>query len=320
MRKLEGRSRPLTGILLGFAMGLGILSTGVPTIPAAFAAEPSEDREGWYGETLPAGLVRGDAEGEYVWLKDGSIMVYVPPGPFPMGSDQGASDERPVHEVHLDGYYIDKHEVTWRQWKEAGLPYSERRGSRLPQPEGPDWGIVDEHPLGSASWQDAVKYAEWAGKRLPTEAEWEKAARGTDRRKYPWGDDPPDFDRAVWKEHPIAGESTAPVTCCEEGASPYGALNLAGNVYEWVQDYYDPKYYERSPKRNPVNRTESQHRVLRGGAFILGEDQLRSAYRYRLLEIDRAPYIGFRTAIDGVKKEGKADVESNDGNSEEDSR
>jgi len=303
MRKFEGRSHPLAGILLGLATGLGVLVQVTAAAPAARAVEPPADRVGWHGETLPAGLERGEAEGEYVWTKDGSTMVYVPPGPFPMGSEQGASDERPVHEVDLDGFYIDKHEVTWRQWKVSGLPYSERRGSRLSQPEGPDWGIVDDHPVGSVSWKDAVKYAEWAGKRLPTEAEWEKAARGTDGREYPWGDEPPSFDRAVWKEHPIAERSTAPVTCCKEGASPYGVLNMAGNVYEWVEDFYDAKYYQRSPRRNPVNRRESQYRVLRGGAFILGKEQLRSAYRYRLLEIDRAPYIGFRTAVDGVRAE-----------------
>lgn len=280
-------------------VGLGVCLAALFFLAPALVADGNQ---GWHGEILPQGLVRGETEGEYVWTRDGSVMVYVPPGTFPMGSEDGASDERPVHEVYLDGYYIDKHEVSWKQWKDAGFPYSERRGTRLPQPEAPDWGILDDHPMVSVSWKDAQRYADWAGKRLPTEAEWEKAARGTDGRKYPWGDEPPDFDRAVWNEHPIAEESTAPVTCCAEGASPYGALNLAGNVYEWCADVYNPHYYRESPQRNPVYRGEGQYRVLRGGAFVLDKSQLRSAYRYRLLEIDRTPYIGFRTALSGVSE------------------
>jgi len=271
---------------------------------ATALTEPAGARPGWHDETMPAGMERSDTEGEYLWKKDGAIMVYVPAGPFPMGSENGASDEKPVHEVYLDAFYIDKHEVSWAQWKATGFPFSERPGSRLPEPQAPDWGILDGHPLLNASWNDAKRYVEWAGKRLPSEAEWEKAARGTDGRTYPWGDEPPNFDRAVWREHPIAQDSTAPVDCCEQGASPYGALNMVGNVYEWVEDTYDPRYYAKSPKRNPVNREKGPYRVLRGGAFVLEKDTLRAAYRYRLLDIDRTPYIGFRTVVSGVGEAG----------------
>lgn len=281
-------------------LGLGGL---VVAASLALPAVAESSRTGWHGERMPEGLARGDRPGEYVWRKDGSVMVYVPPGPFPMGSLDGDEDERPVHEVYLDGYYIDKHEVSWGQWRLSGLPYSKTIGERRPRPEPPDWGIVDDQPVLNVSWQDAQSYVEWAGKRLPTEAEWEKAARGTDGRKYPWGSEPPDFEKAVWKDHPISLTSTAPVTCCAAGASPYGALNMAGNVYEWCQDVYDPGFYADSPKKNPVNEGPGRYRVLRGGAFVLEVPDLRSSYRYRLLEVDRAPYIGFRTVVSGVSGE-----------------
>lgn len=283
-------------LLLVVLGAFGLLAAADPTLAA-------EDRTGWHGETMPDGLVQGDAEGDYVWEKDGSVMVYVPPGTFPMGSNDGDADEKPVHEVYLDGYYIDKYEVSWGQWKKSGIPYSEKIDERRRLPRAPDWGVIDEMPMLNVTWEEAKKFAGWAGKRLPTEAEWEKAARGTDGRTYPWGNEPPNFDRAVWKDHPISLTSTGEVTCCAEGASPYGAHNMAGNVYEWVEDTYDAKYYVRSPERNPVNREEGRYRVLRGGGFVLETEDLRSALRYRLLPIDRAPYIGFRLALSGVAGE-----------------
>ena len=289
--------RKLRGGLAGLIVAAGTLLGAGP----AWAAEEPPETTGWHGETMPEGLVRGAEEGEYVWEKDGSVMVYVPPGPFPMGSEDGHADERPVHEVWLDGYYIDKYEVTWGQWKRSGLPYSEEVGSHFRRPSAPEFGIRDDHPIASLSWTDAHDYVEWAGKRLPTEAEWEKAARGTDGRKYPWGSEPPTPERAVWKGHPVAGESTAPVDCCAAGASPYGVYNMAGNVYEWCEDVYASDYYERSPEKNPVNREDGRHRVLRGGAFVLEIEDLRSALRYRLLEVDRTGYLGLRAAVSGVE-------------------
>ena len=278
---------------------------------SGFAADGGKDasRRGWHGETMPEGLERTDAEGEYRWTKDGAIMVYVPAGPFPMGSQGGAADERPVHTVHLSAFYIDQHEVSWARYQRSGLPVSETSTSRVRQPRPPDWGIVPEQPALNVSWNDAVTYADWAGKRLPTEAEWEKAARGTDGRTFPWGSEPPTPERAVWRDHPIASESTAPVTCCEAGASPYGVLNLAGNVYEWCADVYERDYYSRSPAKDPRNDGDPdaihdrQYRVLRGGAFVLEVEDLRSAYRYRLYAIDRAPYLGFRTVLPAVADE-----------------
>jgi len=266
--------------------------------PAGIAPAADPDRPlGWHGETMPEGLVRGDRPGEYLWLKDRSVMVYVPPGPFAMGSDDGDPDERPVHEVELDGFYVDKYEVSWRQWRLSGLPLPKDIDGAPIKDYKPVWGRADELPVSYVDWHDAQAYAAWVGKRLPTEAEWEKAARGTDGRVYPWGDEPPSFARAVWKEHPIGKEQPAPVTCCTAGASPYGVLNMAGNVFEWCEDLYDPTYYARSPARNPVNREAGDRRVLRGGAFVLEAGQLRAALRNRQYAEEGQDYVGFRLVL-----------------------
>ena len=273
---------------------------GLADPPDAGVEESSPEQVGWHGEPLPEGLSRSDIEGEYLWEKDGATMVYVPPGAFSMGSEGSAQDEQPVRQVYLDGYYIDKYEVSWARWKRSGLPYSDHLGDRQRMPKPPDWGIVDTQPVLNVTWHDAVAYAGWAGKKLPTEAQWEKAARGTDGRTYPWGNDLPTFDHALWRDHPIAKESTADVDCCSAGASPYGALNMAGNVYEWCYDVYTKDFYATAPDHNPINEGPGRYRVLRGGAFVLEIEDLRSAYRYRLLPADRTPYIGFRTAVPGV--------------------
>jgi len=276
------------------------LLLGVLALASAGAAADGDRPTGWQGEPLPTGLGRGEHEGEYVWERDGSVMVLVPAGEFPLGSEDGQADERPVRTVWLDGFYIDKYEVSWARWKRSGLQYSERSGSRRPWPEAPDWGIRDNEPVVMVSWDWARQYADWAGKRLPTEAEWEKAARGTDGRTWPWGNEPPTFDRAVWRYHPTAKESTAAVDCCAQGASPYGAFNMAGNVYEWCEDVYDGRAYETAAARNPLAEGQGSYRVLRGGAFLLEVEDLRSALRYRLYPVDRADYIGFRTVVPAV--------------------
>lgn len=292
-----------TGCPRGAGYALAVLGLGfwaLVGVARGAAPEATQETIGWHGEVMPSGMVKGEVSGDYLWPADDSVMVYVPAGTFAMGSDDGAKDEGPVHEVELSAYYIDKYEVSWRQWKRSGLPYVETLGNRLKVPEAPDWGIVDEQPVVNVSWYDARAYVAWAGKRLPSEAQWEKAARGRDGRTYPWGNEPPDFSKAVWRDHPIAKESTAPVDCCAAGASPYGALNMAGNVYEWCDDVYDKNFYAHSPSKDPRLEGEGRFRVLRGGAFLLEIEDLRSAYRYRLLPVDRTPYIGFRGVVPGV--------------------
>ncbi len=279
------------------------------TLLLAFPALPVLAEEGWHGEPMPEGLVRGEIEGEYIWQKDSSVMVYVPAGTFQLGNDDEDPDERPARQIHLDAYYIDKYEVSWTQWKSSGLPFSMNRAERRPLARSPDWGIVDEQPVLNVDWDDAREYTAWVGKNLPTEAQWEKAARGTDGRRYPWGNEEPTKTNgfAMWKNNPEAMESTAPVDSYAAGASPYGALHMAGNVYEWCLDVYARDFYARAPESNPVNLNEedSPYRVLRGGAFVLEISDLRSALRYRLRPEDRTSYIGFRTVLNPEKTSSK---------------
>jgi formylglycine-generating enzyme required for sulfatase activity/mono/diheme cytochrome c family protein len=209
--------------------------------------------------------------------KDGAPMVLVPAGEFTMGSNEVSDDEKPVHRVFLDAYYIDKYEVTVGQYAK----FLEAAGMNGP----PMWTTMDQplhqkRPVVNVDWSDASNYCEWAGKRLPTEAEWEKAARGTDGRMYPWGNNPPDGRRAnygkeKWNNH----AALVPVGQLEDGKSPYGIYDLAGNVWEWVSDWYDPDYYTTSPSRNPKGPESGKYRVLRGGSWDFAPENLRSARR-----------------------------------------
>ncbi len=302
MRPSAATRKPSPPFTLSFTLAALALASLLAAQPTR-AAEASSSRLGWHGETMPEGLERAAKEGEYLWRKDSAVMVYVPPGPFLMGSDKGQPYEGPPHTVDLDGFYIDKYEVSWRRWKASGLPYLVEPNDRLMVVQSPDWGIHDGQPVVNVTWTEAKSYVTWAGKRLPTEAEWEKAARGTDGRQYPWGNEPLSYDRAIWVEHPISGVSTAPVNCCQAGASPYGAVNMAGNVWEWTEDSYDPGFYASGPRKNPVNRTEGSIKVMRGGALQLSPKFLFTYSRYWLTDVDRISDVGFRGAVSGVAGE-----------------
>jgi formylglycine-generating enzyme required for sulfatase activity len=221
--------------------------------------------------------------------KDGMTMVYIPAGVFLMGSDDGDYDESPVHEVYLDAFWIDEHEVTHDQYnkfmKEAeheDAYYNENGGSR---------------PETYATWSDAHAYCEWAGRHLPTEAEWEKAARGgLDGKKYPWGDEDPVCDDSA--------ENGAQFTDCEHGTVPvksfsrngYGAMDMAGNLWEWVSDWYNSGYYENSPAENLQGPASGEYRVLRGGSWYNLADLMRVANRFKLVPVNTSSNIGFRCA------------------------
>lgn len=212
--------------------------------------------------------------------KDGMIMVYVPAGEFIMGSLDGESlyDERPQHTIYLNGFWIDKTEVTTAQYKRC----MEVGACTVPRGLAP-WddctievtGKLD-HPINCVDWNQATAYCSWADRRLPTEAEWEKAARGIDGRVYPWGD--------VWNSGKLnssdsALHSTTDVGSFPTGASPYGALDMVGNVWEWVADWYNDTYYATSPRENPQGPISGQFRVMRGGSWATGSYNIRTAIR-----------------------------------------
>jgi formylglycine-generating enzyme required for sulfatase activity len=227
--------------------------------------------------------------------KDGAPMVLVPAGEFTMGSEQGDDDEQPVHHVVLDSFYLDTFEVTnGRFAKFVAAIQSE-----------PPWGFADqetpvaqaERPVRWVNWLEATGYCLWVGKRLPTEAEWEKAARGTDGRTYPWGNEPPTAAHAVFglKE---GDETVSPIGTRDAGHSPYGVHDLAGNLYEWVTDWYDDAFYTQNSPSNPRGPGEGTAKVQRGGSYINSPYRLRSAFRTKGDPTEHDPHVGFRCAQD----------------------
>jgi formylglycine-generating enzyme required for sulfatase activity len=223
-------------------------------------------------------------------------MVLVPAGEFSMGSEQGDDDEQPVHRVFLDSFYLDTFEVTNGQFaKFVAAIQSE-----------PPWGFADQEtpvvradqPVRWVNWLEATGYCLWAGKRLPTEAEWEKAARGTDGRIYPWGNEPPTPVHAVFGLKEGAADTVSPIGNRDKGMSPYGVHDLAGNLYEWVADWYDEAVYRPIPTINPRGPTEGTTKVQRGGSYINSPYRLRSSFRTKGDPTEHDPNVGFRCAHD----------------------
>jgi formylglycine-generating enzyme required for sulfatase activity len=218
--------------------------------------------------------------------------VEVPAGPFPMGCDTAAhpecnGDEAPVHEVDLTGFRIEVTEVTFGLWQECMDSFA------CPEPTG-GMGPADE-PVVDVEVVDALNYCDWRGRRLPTEAEWEKAARGTDGRLYPWGDEAPDCDRAA--SRPCDG-GTVTVATHPDGVSPYGAWDMAGNAWEWVQDFYDAHYYETSPGSDPVGGAPGGLRVVRGVDGWSSTTLLRATNREMAIPNGVSIAVGFRCVED----------------------
>jgi formylglycine-generating enzyme required for sulfatase activity len=264
-------------------------------------------------------------------------MVFIPAGEFLMGSPEGegAFDEHPQHEVYLDAYYFDKYEVTNAQFKEfveatgyvtdverrgyggvwnpkeSGLYSFEtfrevnwrspnawifQNGYTLSHPDEWEYYLMN-HPVVQVGWNDAIAYAKWADKRLPTEAEWEKAARGTDGRKWPWGNA---FDLnigGVTVHTNINSNWVLPVDSFPTGCSVYGVYNLIGNAQEWVMDWYAPDYYAHSPRNNPKGPETGKFRVVRGGSWkqVKSYQVLSASRAYQTSEYS-SNVVGFRCA------------------------
>ena len=245
---------------------------GLAAYPA-MAAPPVEKE----AKELPTGQKQSQEKSVSTKLPEGS-MVLIPAGEFTMGSQDGDADERPAHKVQVNAFSMDVYEVTVRQYAE----FLRAEGFHSPL----DWKTMNQpthqkYPVANVDWADAAAYCKWAGKRLPTEAEWEKAARGTDGRLYPWGNDPPTPLHANYgKTGSHNYEALAPVGTFENGKSPYGIYDMAGNVWEWVSDWYDTDYYKNSPQQNPEGPPTGGFKVIRGGAWNTSARNLRSSDRY----------------------------------------
>ena len=230
-------------------------------------------------------------------------MVFVPDGFFTMGSNEGNNNERPAHKVYLKAFFIDKYEVSNALYKK----FIEATGHRNPKYWDDERFNAPDQPVVGVSYDDAIAFAMWAGKRLPTEAEWEKAVRGKDQRIWPWGNkwDPdldPDWDPDTEDHYAnIYGkndgyEFTSPVDSYPQGASPYGALNMSGNAWEWCADWYDEDYYHDSPLFNPKGPAKGTMRVLRGGSWVNKVDSVQTTKRIRNYPDVRTDFYGFRCA------------------------
>ena len=219
-----------------------------------------------------------------------------------MGSDQADNPsffwgaEAPKHSVELDSFWIYRTEVTQGMYQKCvdqeACPFPDR----IEDPIAKQYGNprFSEYPVIMVAWDSALSYCQWAGARLPTEAEWEKAARGTDGRLFPWGNDPNPVGHAVFST-----SSTSPVGSLPAGASPYSVFDMAGNVLEWVNDYFESGYYQYSPLVNPLGPSSGNRRVIRGGAFTQDElAGLRTVARASLRPRDLKISVGFRCVVD----------------------
>ena len=228
-------------------------------------------------------------------------MVYVAGGNFTMGHIAGWDDQRPAHQIFLDSFWIDTFEVTVEQYAKF-LQATNHNPPKFWKSRATERRA--KYPVVGVDWNDAKKFCEWAGKRLPTEAEWEMAARGTDGRFYPWGDELPTPNRVNFNKDlsgSVYGNNLTPVGSFVSGKSPFGVHDMSGNVWEWVSDWYNEQYYAKSPKLNPIGPSSGTKKVLRGGGWADPIELLSSINRYKDLPKHRSASVGFRCARAGER-------------------
>jgi formylglycine-generating enzyme required for sulfatase activity len=275
---------------------------------AVYLRRWSDIRDEWVKDhdTYDDGVFR--FTGSVVGKRAPAELILIPAGEFTMGSTEVEIEallqsnsaykrewftwELPEHRVHLDAYSIYKTPVTVGQYHEF-CRVTDRK--MPPAPDfNPNWQEA-EHPMVNVSWNDVQDYCAWAGVTLPTEAQWEKASRGTDGRQYPWG---PEWNADLCVNQTNSVGSTQPVGSRPAGASPYGVLDMSGNVWEWCSDWYDENYYQTSPSRNPTGAETGTYRVLRGGSWDYSNpDYFRCANRSRNTPGSRNKYLGFRCVV-----------------------
>jgi formylglycine-generating enzyme required for sulfatase activity len=315
-----------------------VLPTETPVPPTNTPVPPTETITPTPTETailLPTGSMRLPTQATLgdTWTRptDGMVMVYVPAGEFVMGNDTDEDGrERPEHSVTLDGFWIDRTEVSNAQFDEfvadtgyetdaerrgwgwavtrSGTDWSQVAGANWRHPEGSrsDIGERMDHPVVLITWNEAAAYCEWAGGRLPTEAEWEYAARGPEGHIYPWGDT---FDGTLlnfcdancpfsWRAggYDDGYGRTAPVGSYPGGASWCGALDMAGNAYEWVADWYGG--YPSEPQVNPTGPSSGRYKTLHGDGWFVTSSQISSTWRAGHEADEPASTSGFRCALD----------------------
>jgi formylglycine-generating enzyme required for sulfatase activity len=299
------------------ALTLASCAPATPTAtPAAVVIEPA-----------PVTMVEIESEGRPPTIAG---MVYVSAGPFHRGCSvldaQCYSNEKPARLVHIDAFYIDRLEVTVADYRrcvaagECSAELLDSHAETTSSNNGPSAGLNNSsssdptvnddcnwnhherqnHPLNCVSWYQAVEYCEWRGQRLPTEAEWEKAARGTEHNIYPWGNTTPTCAHAAMNDDDCSPDGTQPVGQRPKGASKYGALDMVGNVWEWTADWYDDVWYGASPDVNPMGPQNGDFRVAKGGGWtdhIEREmNSLRISNRYSYRPDLRFYFQGFRCA------------------------
>lgn len=317
----------------------GLMALGLFAVLAVFASGFPPDNIGTEGEQPEAPTVEGRIENptnppateavagsievssdltpivapEAEFVDDSEVpMILIPGGPFDMGSDRGqAFPDYPSHTIVLSDFYIDQHEVTNKNYAKCvaefacSPPQSTRSFTRDKYYGDPQY---KDYPVINVNWDDAQTYCEWRGGRLPTEAEWEKAARGTEGRTFPWGDTFTaenlnfcDTNCPAETSNPAYDDGfadTAPVGSFSSGASPYGALDMAGNVWEWVGDWFDRDFYSVSAPENPTGPTSGEERVVRGGSFFYPDTFATTTSRVGMNPESYYGFTGMRCVYD----------------------